>query len=148
MGVLSIAGMLAFLAAAGGAAAHPCADVPLAAERLACYDKAFPPTPAVLQAEAARGVRDFGLQAAPIPRNPPDVEADPDAVEGRVTAVSQHSSGQRVVRLDSGQQWLLTEGGSRGPLADGDTVTVRKAALGSYMLVTPAGVTLRARRVR
>ncbi|MBB5880008.1 hypothetical protein GGR74_001156 [Xanthomonas arboricola] len=55
--------------------------------------------------------------------------------------------GTRIVSLDSRQRWALTEATSRGPLAEGEVVVIRKAAMGSYMLVTAAGVALRARRI-
>ena len=39
------------------------------------------------------------------------------------------------------------EGGAAGPLAADDVVTIRRGALGSHMLRTPGGASLRARRV-
>ncbi len=129
-------------------AVHSCSSVVEPAERLRCFDRAFPPTSVVREAEADRGVREFGLDKPPAPRQPESVAADPASIEERVTGLTSAADGTRVVTLGNGQAWALTEGASRGHLAVGDQVRLRKAALGSYMLVTPAGVPLRARRLR
>ncbi|WP_129136828.1 hypothetical protein [Luteimonas sp. YGD11-2] len=128
---------------------HPCAATVDPTQRLACYDRAFPPPPAVREAAAARAVDAFGLPRAATPLRGPGASAgdgDPDAIEARVTAV-EHAGGRRTVLLANGQRWSV-EGGVAGPLAAGDLVTIRKGALGSHMLRTPGGVSLRARRVR
>ena len=138
---------VAVLAAEPG---HPCATTSDPAQRLACYDAAFPPPPAVREAAATRAVKDFGLArpAAPL-ANPgqPAREVDPDRVEGRVTEVVHGGGGRRAVVLDNGQRWSV-EAGSTGPIRAGDTVQLRKGALGAFLLRTEAGISLRARRVR
>ncbi|WP_166816016.1 hypothetical protein [Luteimonas yindakuii] len=128
---------------------HVCASTVEPAQRLACYDRAFPPPPAVQQAAAARAVDAFGLPRAATPmRNPQQSaeDADPTAIDARVSGVD-HAGGRRTVTLDNGQRWSV-EGGVAGPLVAGDVVTIRKGALGSHLLRTPGGVSLRARRVR
>lgn len=130
-------------------AGHPCAATVDSTQRLACYDHAFPPPPAVREAAAARAVEAFGLPRAATPLRSPHpsvADADPAAIEARVTSV-EHAGGRRTVLLANGQRWSV-EGGAAGPLAAGDAVTIRKGALGSHMLRTPGGVSLRARRVR
>lgn len=128
--------------------AHPCAPVLDPVERLACYDRAFPPPPEVHEAAARKAVDDFGRPPAPQLANArPTDEADPERIQGKVARIV-YGQGTRTVTLDNGQAWMLTEATSRGPVAEGDTVAVRKGVMGNYILVTPAGVGLRARRVR
>ncbi|PJJ96838.1 hypothetical protein CO641_13415 [Lysobacteraceae bacterium NML91-0213] len=126
---------------------HPCAATVEPAQRLACYDRAFPPPPAVHEAAAARAIDAFGRPraATPLRGRDPTADADPDAIEARVTAVEQ-AGGRRTVVLANGQRWSV-EGGAAGPLAADDVVTIRRGALGSHMLRTPGGASLRARRV-
>jgi len=152
---------LALLLAAGGAFAagpdqsHACAGVAEAAARLACYDKAFPPaagatTLADVEARRQRAVEEFGLNRQQVIERLPEPlrEAEPDRIEGTVKGVVVRATGERVVTLESGQVWVLTQVTSRGRLAAGDRVTIREAALGSYMLVTSKGVALRAKRLQ
>ncbi len=128
--------------------AHPCAPVLDPTERLACYDKAFPPPPAVHEAAAKRVVDGFGRAPQSHARGAPTPSGnDRDRIEAKVAKVV-HSRGSRTITLDNGQVWALTEATTRGPIAEGDAVAVRRAALGNYILVTAAGVGLRARRVR
>lgn len=141
---------LSTIASATDMPSHPCSKVVEPVERLSCYDKAFPPPPAVHEAMAGKAVRDFGLdkQAAPV-RNSGSVESvDPDRIESKVIKVVYGPGGGRTVTLDNGQVWALTESTSRGHMTEGERVSVRKGALGSFMLVTQAGVGLRVRRVR
>lgn len=125
-------------------ASHRCAAVVDSTARLACYDAEYPPSAEVVAATADRQVREFGQNG----QRRTKAEEGPDRLEARVTSLAYRSDGARTVDLDSGQQWLITEPASRGHFSQGDRVILRKAALGSYMLVTPAGVALRARRIR
>jgi hypothetical protein len=137
------------------ASSHACASVVEPAERLACYDAAFPPTAAEAvpmltpEQEREQAVARFGLNRQQVEKREPERRRDegPARIEDVVAGVSYPKSGGRVVTLDSGQVWLLTDAASKGHLSKGDAVVVRKAALGSYMLVTPARVALRAKRL-
>lgn len=128
---------------------HPCAALALPAERLACYDRAFPPRidPGAVAEQAER---DFGLTREQQRAHLPEAlrPADPDRIRARVATVAPAGNGQRLVTLDNGQAWLLVENSSRGRFDPGDEIVVRKAALGSYMLEAGDGANLRARRVR
>ncbi|WP_425520166.1 hypothetical protein [Xanthomonas cannabis] len=142
-------GVVALVCAPGAMAqeptTHPCASVLDPLPRLACYDARFPLSPAVRAADASRGLREFGRVAAHASLMP--VAASPARVSATVLSVAYQADGKRIVALDSQQRWALTEPTSRGHLADGDEVVIRKAAMGSYMLVTSGGVALRARRI-
>lgn len=140
------------VAAAPQTAAHACASVTAASERLACYDAAFPPVAGAVDmaSEKERALKEFGLNKSQLRDRDPDrmgVVA-PDRIEGSVARMSVRPSGERVITLDSGQVWLLTEVTMKGPLNIGDRVTIREAALGSHMLLTPKNIALRARRVQ
>lgn len=126
--------------------AHPCAGIEADAQRLACFDKAFPregkaalaATAPVAAAQAER----FGL---PAPTPAPGSVLD--AIEAKVASVGRLSRGERVFRLENGQQWAETHAEARGPVAPGDTVRIERAAFGSFLLVTPSRVGLRVRRL-
>lgn len=158
----SVATLAAALLAAGSAGAsepaarHACAGIAEPAARLACYDRAFPPTaPGAtamvdVEEERQRALRDFGLNRQQMRETQPErmQAVSPDRIQGTVTRVVWTADGRRVVTLESGQSWMLIEAAQKGQLRAGDTVTIREAALGSFMLVTPGGLALRARRTR
>lgn len=150
--MLLIAAALPGVALAQPVTDHPCASTSDPAERLACYDRAFPPPPEVRQAAAARAVEDFGLPqgsraTAPL-RNPgqPAHEVEPDRIEAGISRV-ETAGGQRWLTLDNGQRWTVPAGAT-GALSAGDVVRITRGALGGHMLRTQGGVSLRARRVR
>ncbi len=140
------------VADARAAQSHPCAKVPDPDERLACYDQAFPPVPEArsgVEERRRQAVEDFGLNQRQVSDRRPEGQGDvePDRIEATVARVTERASGERMVALENGQTWLLTEVTSRGRLKPGDKVTIRAAALGTFMLLTPKRVPLRARRV-
>lgn len=142
-------------AVAGEPQSHRCAAVVEPDARLACYDAAFPPAAGVrtqadqAEAQRTRSLADFGLDDRQLQARDPEAAARiPARIEARIASVAYRPTGERVVTLDNGQVWLLTEVSSKGNLDSGDPVVVRKAALGSYMLVTESRLSLRARRVR
>ena len=150
-----------------------CATIAAADERLACYDQlasrrsavpatapapaqtpapgslsARSPTPATVAAQAASppsafeaGSKPFGLTAHKV------VGAEtPTSIRAAVTAVSQNAVGDVSLRLDNGQTWSLTEPGAS--LKAGDLVTIKRASLGSFLIVTPDRRSYRARRLQ
>jgi len=148
--------MTTCVAAQAPATSHPCVAVIEASERLACYDAAFPPaanargTAADMAAERDRTLREFGLNKVQLRVREPErmrVIA-PDRIEATVARVGSRSTGERIVTLDNGQVWLLTEVTMKGQLRSGDRVTIRQAALGTYMLLTPKKIALRAKRTQ
>lgn len=151
---------LAMTTGAAGAKApvesHPCATVTDPAKRLACFDAAFRPAAEARSAavdpesERRKALREFGLNKVQLRAREPEHmrKTAPDRIEAKVERVSYRPTGERMVALDSGQVWLLTEATSKGHLRQGDQVVIRTAALGTYMLVTPGRVSLRARRIQ
>lgn len=142
--------------------------------RLACYDSIFgkpaastpvaTPSAAAPQAGAVAGAAaaapaaaaavdpeaDFGLtEAAKKARMPEETrEQIPESISGKVTEVARQPAGELVVTLDNGQVWTQVQIDARARVAVGDTVTIKKAALGSHMLVTASRYATRVRRVK
>jgi len=146
---LVLAGLLAAPATAQEAGrGHPCADVVEPVERLACYDDAFPPAGA--EVAARKAVEEFGLDEPALRlRNPwRGRDNSPERIEAAVARVDYTASGAGVVVLDNGQTWVQTEVTSKGPIQQGDTVAIRKASFGTFMLTTPGGASHRVRRIR
>lgn len=165
---------LAFVVLAEHAAASDapqrCAGIGDDRARLACYDaiyrkpapsaasstaSATDAAPAAVAAEtvatvAASPVNDFGLTEAA--KRARDSERAQDqiyeSITGKVAAVSQRPTGELTVTLESGQVWTQVTLDQRARVAVGDTVTIRRAALGSYLLVTQSRYATRVRRVK
>jgi len=158
--------------AAGGALAGdtdvhnalaPCIGISSSADRLACYDKlagrvsapkaapvAAAPAPAASVAAApapaaAPTAEDFGLskvQKAAGSSSPPEIKSTTAKVAG-----FGHSPNRRTqVTLDNGQVWEYQDDPD-SLLSIGDSVTIKRASLGSFMLLTPAKLSHRVRRI-
>jgi hypothetical protein len=84
----------------------------------------------------------FGLYAAEHPLAP----ADP-TLTAKVIGFGSSSNGYSTVSLEGGQVWALLD--QADPvLAQGQTVTIRRAALGSFLMTTPSKRSHRVRRLR
>jgi hypothetical protein len=150
------------------AALRACAGLDSDADRLACYDhlagrgvpRAAAPlpdhsatasatavtaaAPSAPPASAPPSAQTFGLYAAEHPKAPPAAAAA--SLEGRVLSVGASASGRMTVLLEGGALWELDDADPL--LAAGETVTVTRAVLGSYIMHTPSRRTHRARRLR
>jgi hypothetical protein len=162
------------LGAGGAEGTHRCAAVAGDAARLACYDQAFgrpdmSATPAAQATSAivapaavapvavvpsttaaAQAREEFGLSdAAKRARDPERArEMMPESIVAVVAKVVRRPTGESIVTLENEQVWEQAEPGTTMLLKAGDSVTIRKAALGSYVLVTPSRAAVRVRRVR
>ncbi len=139
----------AFAAAAAGDGLAHCAAIDESAARLACYDalagrvpaKAAAASPA---APAANDPQDFGLAQVQV-RTAPE---GPKSIEVHVTQVIDNGVTRPSVVLDNGQTWTFTEAADDASLRPGDPVTIKRAALGSFLLVTPAKHSYHVHRTR
>lgn len=141
---------LALATTAAASMAHPCAEIADATARLACYDRAFPPklqSPSSNQgptsAAAPAAQQRFGL--------PPERKlenAPPSSISASLSGLEFRSDGARLFVLDNGQRWLETDSQRRGVAEVGDRVEIRAASFGSFMLITPARVGIRVRRLQ
>jgi hypothetical protein len=69
------------------------------------------------------------------------------SIESTVTLVSNRRTGEFVYTLANGQIWIQTEADQGGYVRDGSVVAIKRAALGSYKLVS-GSVSTRVRRVQ
>ncbi len=160
--------------AAGGALAEdidlhkalaPCSGISSDADRVACYDKlagrvpepkAAPSVAASAPAHAAPVAaapvpaaapteEDFGrskLQMAASSRSAPEIKT----VTAKVAAFGRSPNLLTQVTLDNGQIWEYLDGPD--PLLSiGDSVTIKHATFGSFLLLTPAKYSHRVRRI-
>lgn len=146
-----------------------CAAIDAPDARLACYDAlagraparpadaravAVAPPPARAPATAAAGAtaaptaaagpQNFGLSQ--VQRH--EAPTEPDSVQAMVAGVSTDAGGHAYVVLDNGQTWGFTETESDSRLRPGDAVTIRRASLGSFLMVTPSRHSYRVHRTR
>ena len=153
--------LVASVPAAMAADSHPCAATAEPSERLACYDKAFPPGPgarfgdvgltaADREAQRQQALRDFGLNRTQAEERKPEAEREfrPDRVEGTITKISYRATGERVLALDNGQVWMIIEVTEKGFLKVGDRVTLKTGVLGNTYMLDTGRIHLRARRLQ
>jgi hypothetical protein len=100
----------------------------------------------VATAPASSAVADFGVSEGPLAEKRQATGLK--EITAVVTAVSSRGRGELVISLDNGQVWAQNEAVEYFPLSVGDTVKIHSAALGSYLLLTPAKRTTKVSRVR
>jgi hypothetical protein len=151
---LPLAGFALGITALGGTqepptslAANPleaCTRICEPTERLACYDQLAARTqlsPSV-PVSAVAPEESFGLHAAEHPKAPPAAAT----LTARIERLGVSANGRPTVELTGGQLWELE--GSDPLLVTGDSVTISRAAFGSFLMRTSKGRTLRVHRVR
>jgi hypothetical protein len=135
------------------------------AARLACYDAGVTALEnartggevAVFDREEVRktkrGLFGFSLSDLPIfgTRDKANAEEERDEVKeitAKMKAVSRNSSGGFIVTLEDGARWEQTDSTTlgRSPRV-GETVTIKRAALGSYKMSFQTGPSVKARRI-
>ena len=142
----------------GSAAAPGASGIPAtAASTVSAAPPAAAPATAAASTSAAPAapilvdpVAEFGLSESQKRAQNPERAKDvsPDSITAKVAEVGRQPTGGLVVTLENGQVWAQSESLSKARVAPGDEVTIRKATLGSYMLVAPNKVSMRVRRVR
>jgi hypothetical protein len=135
-----------------------CAEIAATDARLACYDalagrtvgpavsraapppalpSPSPPTPpsapaAVSAAAPAAAPENFGFSQTQVHAAP----VGPQSIQARIAKLTEDRLGHAYVLLDNGQTWTFTE--YDGRLSAGDPVTIKRAALGSFLMLTPS----------
>jgi hypothetical protein len=164
--ILSAAAVATATAATSDADMLRCAALPARDARLDCYDalahqlsnKAAAPTaaqvpapstavsPAATQsppaAVAAGGPKNFGLTA----EQQHTVDVGPQMITANISNLSSNQKGDTFVVLDNGQTWSVT--GNDGWLATGQAVRIKRAAMGSYLMLIPSNHTYHVRRLK
>lgn len=145
---------------AATATAAPSQDAPVGTT---ATSTAPPPTPVAAGAVAAGAVAagtaaaagpatpedQFGLTPAQVRKKPePAPEpAAPESIESVLKELTKRRTGELIYTLENGQRWVQVEADSAGKLAPGASVTIRKASMGSYKLVS-GDVATRVRRIQ
>ncbi|HWJ70026.1 MAG TPA: hypothetical protein VNS79_08275 [Sphingobium sp.] len=109
---------------------------------------AAPPAPAAAPAAAAAS----GFGAEHVQRAAPQRQANAEAseVEVAVQSVSDNGLNMWQINLTDGAVWRMTERAAAGfrPPAPNETVTIRKGALGSYLMNVGRQGSVRVTRIR
>jgi hypothetical protein len=128
------------------AAATPASSAPAAPASAAKVTA--PATAAAVPAQAPAAApnpadpKNFGLT----PAQQRTTDLGPKSIVGHISIVSSDRTGQTVIVLDSGQSWTVLD--NDGRLASGDAVTIKRAALGSFLMMTPSNHSYRVRRIK
>jgi hypothetical protein len=153
-----------------------CAAIPVREARLDCYDglarqlsskaaaptaaqiPTTPPAPASARAPASENSpaatqtppaavvagdpKNFGLSA--VQQHTADL--GPQMITANISILSSNQKGETFVVLDNGQTWSLTD--NDGWLATGQAVRIKKAAMGSYLMLIPSNHSYHVRRLK
>jgi hypothetical protein len=84
----------------------------------------------------------FGLYSAEHPTQP----SLPKSITSKVVALGVRPNGHPSVTLEGGQLWEMESADAL--LGSGDTVTIQRGVLGSFIMTTPDGRTYRVYRAR
>ena len=136
---------------------YACAGIEAEAERLACYDGAVGRLRqaqsagqfvAVDRAQATELEREaFGFSLPSIPRlfNFSEGQAEIADITTVIARVGARADGKQLYFLENGHTWVQIDGENRRARA-GANVTIRRAALGSFMMSLGDGAAIRVRR--
>lgn len=135
---------------------HRCAEQIDDAQRLACYDaqygkpdKVASAGPSAAQAPALQApVPDARPAVADSKAKAPKSAAQSGNLTASIRALSVFHDGRFKATLDNGEVWTQLEPDKAAVLAVGDSITLKKAMLGSFQLVTPRGVVTRVKQAQ
>ena len=85
---------------------------------------------------------DFGFSPAKVHAAPQGTQV----IHAHIAKISEDQLGRASVELDNGQTWAFTD--EDGRLRTGDAITIKRASLGSFIMVTPSNHAYRARRLQ
>lgn len=133
--------------------AYACRSIANTDERVACYDRAIDQMMAAEQQgqfvavdrsrveEAQR--ESFGFDLPSISNLLPNIRGggsnELEALQLQVERIITLGDGRRTFVMTNGQRWTLVEAERTGNVRAGDNVTIRNAALGTFMLVSERG---------
>lgn len=137
-------GAMAAQAAEAPKAAPAPAPAPVHPPAAAAAVAAAPVAAPTISASSAEA--EFGLSERA--RRDQNERAEVDHIVAKVASVSERPRGELLLKLDNGQTWTQTERRLGTLIKEGETVTISRGALGSFMLTSEAGVATRVRRVK
>ena len=158
--------LLALPAAAAQLDTHDllrCHAIAASEQKLACYEalalaaqseattaaeparqlKSPPSAPTVASAANPNTEDNFGLNRRQIE---PRAAEGPAAIKSAVSQMTEDRLHNITVVLDNGQTWAFIEPEPR--LRPGDTVTIKRASLGSFLMLTPSRRSYRVERLK
>jgi hypothetical protein len=91
---------------------------------------------------AADDLKSFGL--SPVQRHVAVV--GPKEESARIVSMASNQAGHSTIVLDTGQTWTVLD--DDGWLSSGDQVTIRRATLGSYLLIAPSRHSYKVHRIQ
>jgi hypothetical protein len=144
---------LLFVVSAAAYAADPktCPAIEDATARLACYDAAFGRTSsAAKESTAESATEQFGMndRLRREKSNGEERNTAPDEMGALISTAQRNTQGYYTLILDNGQRWYVTETTEFQSFRDGDRITIRRGAFGSYLLTHErGGRSLRVRRI-
>jgi len=168
----SLTCLLALTTSAAAGAAPPseadwarCAVIDAADTRLACYDALSRRAPRPAGVASATSATPAPMPAAapatapappPLPFDPKNFgftpqqthvfDTGPESITVHITSVGSDQIGNTVISLDNAQTWSVTE--NDGRLSPGDSVRIKHAAFGAFILLTSSNHTYHVKRVR
>jgi hypothetical protein len=83
-------------------------------------------------------VEQFGLDPEAARKQAAKTSAPPpvESIESTVTGAKRRDTGELVLTLANGQVWMQSQADSKVWIKPGDVVTIKKAAFGSYLMVS------------
>lgn len=129
------------------ALAHRTADTGAAPTRAAAasYPAPLAPVPplqpAAPPAPVAEDPKNFGLSASQQHVETVRIKSE----EAHIVSIAHGAPGQATVVLDNGQSWKVLE--DDGWISQGNKVTIKRAALGSFLMHTPSHHTYNVSRI-
>ena len=93
-------------------------------------------------AAIAADPKNFGLT----PAQQHTTDLGPKSIAAQISIVSSDQSGRTLIVLDNGETWTVTD--NDGRLSSGDAVTIKRAALGSFLMFTASNHSYRVRRIK
>jgi hypothetical protein len=140
-----------------------CADIDAADARLICYDALFHRAPRPVGAAGAANLVPASAvkpppasAPAPVPFDPKSFgftpeqthafDTGPASITVHITRIEDNQTGRAVIALDNDQTWSVAD--SDGRLSAGDTVRIKHASLGAFILLTSSNHTYHVKRLR
>jgi hypothetical protein len=129
-------------ASAPATAPYPAAAASSAAAARTAVTPAAPPAPAAPAVDPS-DPKNFGFTQAQLHAAP----AGPSKIQARIVRLIGDPTGRDYMELDNGQTWTFTEANEDARLGPGETVSIKRAALGSFMMTTASRHTFHVRRI-
>jgi hypothetical protein len=118
------------------------AHAPLPAPAAAAAPPAAATQTPLSPAAIAPDPKNFGLT----PAQQHTTDLGPKAIAAQISIVSSDQSGRTLMVLDNGETWTVMD--NDGRLSSGDAVTIKRAALGSFLMFTASNHSYRVRRIK